>query len=69
MNLSEAQALTNNTGYITSLNVFADSSADVTAVANAISALHPELNVVTAQQRLSELQAMQTNYNYSASKC
>ena len=62
MNLSDAQALTNNTGYITSLQVFADNSEDVTAVANALSSLHPELNVVTAQQRLNQLQAMQTSY-------
>jgi putative ABC transport system permease protein len=63
MNLSDAQSLTNNTGYITSLVVFADSSADVTEVASAISSLHTELQVVTAQQRLEQLQAMQTNYN------
>jgi putative ABC transport system permease protein len=63
MNLSDAQALTNNAGYITSLEVFADSSASVTEVASAISSLHPELTVTTAQQRLEQLQAMQTNYN------
>jgi putative ABC transport system permease protein len=63
MNLTDAQSLTNNTGYITSLEVFADSSADVSAVASAISSLHPELNVVTAQQRLQQLQALQTSYN------
>jgi putative ABC transport system permease protein len=63
MNLSDAQSLTDNTGYITSLKVFADSSASVTEVANAVSSLHPELSVVTAQQRLDQLQAMQTSYN------
>ena len=63
MNLSEAQSLTNNTGYITSLEVFASSSSVVTEVANAVSSLHPELSVVTAQQRLEQLQAMQTSYN------
>jgi putative ABC transport system permease protein len=63
MNLSDAQSLTNNTGYITSLKVFADSSTSVTEVANAISSLHPELSVVTAQQRLEQLQTMQTSYN------
>jgi putative ABC transport system permease protein len=63
MNLSDAQALTNNTGYITSLEVFASSSSVVTEVANAVSSLHPELSVVTAQQRLEQLQAMQTSYN------
>jgi len=63
MNLSDVQALTNNTGYITSLKVFASSSSVVTEVANAISSLHTELTVTTAQQRLEQLQAMQTSYN------
>jgi putative ABC transport system permease protein len=62
MSLSDAQSLTNNTGYITSLKVFATDSASVTEVANAISTLHPELQVSTSQQRLTQLQAMQTNY-------
>jgi putative ABC transport system permease protein len=62
MNLSDAQSLTNNTGYITSLTVFADSSDVVTEVANAISSLHPELSVTTGQQRLDQLEAMKTNY-------
>jgi putative ABC transport system permease protein len=62
MNLSDAQALTNNTGYITSVTVFADSSDVVTEVSNAISALHPELSVTTGQQRLTQLEALRTNY-------
>jgi len=62
MNLSDAQSLTNNTGYITSLTVFADSSDVVTEVANAVSSLHPELSVVTGQQRLDQLEALKTNY-------
>jgi putative ABC transport system permease protein len=47
---------------VTSLRVFAANSADVTSVANAISDLHPELSVTTSQQRLEQLQAMQTSY-------
>jgi putative ABC transport system permease protein len=62
MNLSDVQSLTNNTGYITSLTVFADSSDVVTEVASAISALHPELSVTTGQQRLDQLEALKTNY-------
>jgi putative ABC transport system permease protein len=62
MNLSDAQSMTNNTGYITSITVFAESSDVVTEVANAISSLHPELSVVTGQQRLDQLEAMKTNY-------
>ena len=62
MDLSEAQSVTNNTGYITSLTVFADNSDVVTDVATAISSLHPELSVTTGQQRLDQLEAMKTNY-------
>jgi putative ABC transport system permease protein len=62
MSLSDAQALTNNTGYITSLEVFTDSSDDVTSVATDISALHTELDVVTAQERLNQLQQVQASY-------
>jgi putative ABC transport system permease protein len=65
MNLSDLQSLTNNTGYITSITVFADSSDVVTEVANAISSLHPELSVVTGQQRLNQLEAMKTTYETS----
>jgi putative ABC transport system permease protein len=62
MNLSDAQALTNNTGYITTVTVFADSSNVVSEIANAISALHPELSVTTGQQRLTQLEALKTTY-------
>jgi putative ABC transport system permease protein len=62
MNLSDAQTLTNNTGYITTLHVFTVDSSVVTEVANSISALHPELRVSTAQQRLNQLQSLQTSY-------
>jgi putative ABC transport system permease protein len=62
MNLSDVQSLTSNTGYITSLTVFADSSDMVSEVASAISALHPELSVTTGQQRLDQLEALKTNY-------
>jgi putative ABC transport system permease protein len=62
MNLSDAQAVTNNTGYITSITVFADNSDVVTDVANAISVLHPELSIVTSQQLLNQLDAMKTTY-------
>jgi putative ABC transport system permease protein len=62
MNLSDAQSLTSNTGYITTVTVFADSSDAVTEVANALNSLHPELSVVTGQQRLDQLEALQTNY-------
>ena len=53
MNLSDAQALTNNAGMITSLTVFAQNSDVVSQVASSISSLHPELTVTTAQSALS----------------
>jgi putative ABC transport system permease protein len=62
MNLSDAQTLTSNTGYITSITVFAESSDVVTDVASAISDLHTELSVVTAQERLDQLEGMQSSY-------
>jgi putative ABC transport system permease protein len=63
MNLSDAQTITNNTGYITSLTVFAQSSDDVTQVANTLSTMHPELTVTTDQTRLTQLQTLQSTYN------
>jgi len=60
MNLSDAQAVTNNTGMITNLQVFADNSAEVTAVSDAIQAVHSELTVTTAQERLDSIQQAQT---------
>jgi putative ABC transport system permease protein len=63
MNLSDAQAVTNNTGYITSIRVFAQSSDAVTAVASSISSLHSELTVTTGQERLTQLQAVQSTYD------
>ena len=62
MNLSDAQTVTNNTGYITSLRVFAKSSDVVTAVANSISQMHSELTVTTGQERLTQLQTIESSY-------
>ncbi len=63
MNLSDAQAITNNTGYITSLTVFAQNSDDVSQVATTLSTMHPELTVTTDQTRLTQLQTIQSTYN------
>ncbi len=63
MNLSDAQAVTNNTGYITSLRVFTQTSDLVTQVSTAISTLHPELTVTTGQERLTQLDSLQSTYN------
>ncbi len=63
INLSDAQTITNNTGYITSLTVFAQNTDSVSGVATSISSLHPELTVTTDQTRLTQLQTLQTTYN------
>ncbi len=62
MNLSDAQALTSNEGYITGLTVFAQSADVVSQVATTLSAMHPELQVTTAQDRLTALQTAQSTY-------
>jgi putative ABC transport system permease protein len=63
MNLSDAQTVTNNTGYITSLRVFTTNSDVVDAVAADIRALHTEVTVTTGQERLSQLESMQSRYS------
>ena len=63
LNLSDAQTITNNTGYITSLAVFAQNTDAVSEVATSISSLHPELTVTTDQTRLTQLQTLQSTYN------
>lgn len=65
MNLSDAQGITNNTGFITSLKVFTEDSSMVTQVANDINALHPELTVTTSQERLEQLNALKESYDTS----
>jgi putative ABC transport system permease protein len=62
MNLSDAQRITNNTGYITSLKVFTTSSDVVDSVASKITSLHSELTVTTQADRLSQLQQQQSLY-------
>ncbi len=63
MNLSDAQTVTNNTGLITSLRVFTQSSEEIAQVANTINSLHSELTVTTGQERLAQLQTLQDTYN------
>ncbi|MDT8781925.1 MAG: FtsX-like permease family protein [Candidatus Bathyarchaeota archaeon] len=62
MNLSDAQFITNNTGYITRLKVFTTNVDVVDTVANEIKALHSELSVTTQQSTLERLQQQQEMY-------
>jgi len=63
MNLLDAQTITNNTGYITSLKVFTTSSDVVNTVVEEIRSLHPEVTVITGQERLNQLESIQSRYN------
>ncbi len=63
MSLSDAQTVTNNTGKVTSIHVYAENADAVTQVASDISSLHPELTVTTAQERLQQLTNLQSGYN------
>ncbi len=67
MNLSDAQALTSNQGYITDLRVFTENPDVVSQVATAINSLHPELQVTTAQDRLTALQDQQATFTTALS--
>ena len=62
MNLSDAQRITNNTGYITSMKVFTTNSDIVSTVSSRITSLHSELSVTTQQDRLTRLQQQQSLY-------
>jgi len=61
MNLTDAQTITNNTGYITTLRVFTTDSSVVSQVASDISALHSELTVETAQDTLERMETLQSS--------
>ena len=63
MSLPEAQAITNQPDTMTQLNVFVDNTGDVTSVSDAVSTAHPELQVATAQDTLSQLQQIESGYN------
>jgi putative ABC transport system permease protein len=62
MNLSDAQRITNNTNYITSMKVFTTNADIVDTVASNISTLHSELTVTTQQELLTRLQQQQSMY-------
>ena len=60
MNLTDAQTVTGLNGQISGLNVYADSTSDVSTVAGQISSNFPDLTVNT---QLNTLQMMQNTYN------
>jgi ABC-type antimicrobial peptide transport system permease subunit len=60
MNITDAQAVTNLTGEISTLDVYAENSSAVSTVASEISTIFPDLSVTTEQ---SQLQMIETTYN------
>jgi putative ABC transport system permease protein len=60
MNIADAQAVTNLTGEISALDVYAENSSVVSAVASEISSMFPDLSVTTEE---SQLQMIQNMYN------
>lgn len=62
MNLSDAQRITNNTDYITSMRVYTTSADVVDTVASNITSLHSELTATTPQETLNRIQQQQSLY-------
>ena len=60
MNITDAQAVTNLTGEISTLDVYAENSSAVSTVASEIASLFPDLSVTTEQ---SQLQTIENMYN------
>lgn len=60
MNITDAQAVTNLTGEISTLDVYAENSSAVSTVASEISSLFPDLSVTT---EASQLQTIENMYN------
>jgi putative ABC transport system permease protein len=63
MSIDDAQRATGNVGNMSRIDVYADTTSDVDGIAQVIQAAYPELSVTTYEDRLSQLQNMQTMYN------
>jgi putative ABC transport system permease protein len=63
MSIDDAQRATGNVGNVSRIDVYADSTSDVDGIAQVIQAAYPELSVTTYEDRLGQLQNMQTMYN------
>ncbi len=67
MNISDAQRITGLTGEISKLYVYVVDSSYATQVADVIKAAYPELYVTSYQDRLENLQQMQSMYTQTLS--
>ncbi|HEY9753664.1 MAG TPA: FtsX-like permease family protein, partial [Oculatellaceae cyanobacterium] len=63
MDLKDAQHISNSTGTITSMKIFAQTKEDVSSIASNITSTYPELIVNTAQDRLSQLSQLKSMYD------
>jgi putative ABC transport system permease protein len=63
MNLSDAQAITSLEGQISRIDVYAEDESYVDDVVSDITSLYPEFRITTYEDRLSQIQDMQTRYN------
>lgn len=61
MSLSDAQAITDNEGNVTTLKVFVNNSNNIETVSTTISAAYPSLTVSNSQSLVSELSGLQSN--------
>jgi putative ABC transport system permease protein len=63
MSIDDAQRVTGNVGNVSRIDVYADSTSDVDGITQVILAAYPDLSVTTYEDRLSQLQNMQSMYN------
>ena len=62
MNISDAQRVTGFTGNVSRLDVYAEDMSDVDGIAEIIETAYSDIRVTTYNDRLSQLQNMQTMY-------
>jgi putative ABC transport system permease protein len=62
MNITDAQRITDNTGNITMVDVYANDTSYVDGIAEAIQAENSDIQVTTYKDRLTQLQNMETTY-------
>jgi putative ABC transport system permease protein len=67
MNVTDAQTITDNTGNVSRLDLYAESASDVNDIADEIEVAYSDLTVTTYEKRLSNLESMQERYTENLS--
>jgi ABC-type antimicrobial peptide transport system permease subunit len=62
MEISEAQHITDHEGEVSRIDVYAETEEQVDSIVTEIETLYPEVQLTTYEQRLSQLENMQTMY-------